>query len=96
MFHAKALECAQVIPIAEIVEEFLLNGPETVSAIRTEFTLNVALEIVLVGTSIATYTLLALLSEVGFLASNASVAASRPLPLSSSVSSPLLMDNAIE
>ncbi len=31
----------------EFVEEFLLDGPETVSARRAEFTLNVALEIVL-------------------------------------------------
>ena len=47
MFDAKALQCAQVIPIAELVEEFLLNGPETVPALGTEFTFNVVLEIVL-------------------------------------------------
>jgi hypothetical protein len=34
-------------PVAEFVEEFLLNGPETISALSTEFTLNVAFEIVL-------------------------------------------------
>jgi hypothetical protein len=47
VFHAKTLKGAKVIPIPEFLEEFLLNGPEGVPALRTEFALDVALEIVL-------------------------------------------------
>jgi hypothetical protein len=42
VFHAKRLKGAKVIPIPEFLEEFLLNGPEAVPALRTEFALDVA------------------------------------------------------
>jgi hypothetical protein len=47
VLHAKTLESAQVIPIAQFLEEFLLNRPEPVATLRAEFTLDMALEIIL-------------------------------------------------
>lgn len=47
MFDTEALECAQIIPIAQLVEELFLNGLEAVPALGSELALDMVLEVIL-------------------------------------------------
>jgi hypothetical protein len=45
VFDSEALQGAQVIPVAEFVKQSLLDSPELVTALRSEFTLNMPFEV---------------------------------------------------
>jgi hypothetical protein len=47
MFDAEALEGSQIVPVAQLLEELLLDRPEAVSALEPELALNVTFEVVL-------------------------------------------------
>jgi hypothetical protein len=47
ILHAKTLESAQIIPVAQFLEELLLNRPEPVAALRAKLALDMALEVIL-------------------------------------------------
>jgi hypothetical protein len=47
MLYAKTLESAQVIPVAQFLEELLLNRPKPVATLWPRLVLDMSLEIIL-------------------------------------------------